>query len=637
MKTQKNTPFNIDPEKLQEIINTSMDGWIIIDQHAKIINCNNQVTSLFGYNVTDTLPHSISSLISYTDNEMTLKTFTKLASLKQKIECFGIKKSGEHFPVELNISCIKTKSGQLFTAFIRDISQQKENEALLLKTKHEAEKTKQHERLFLANMSHEIRTPMNVVIGIIHLLKQSQLSADQIEYVETLDFATDNLMSVISGVLDFTKIEAGEISLNPTPFVLQDIIVGLQKSYKLKVKEKGIDVKVNIDKNINTKVIGDKTKIIQILSNLLSNSSKFTQKGHIGIDVTLSTKPTCKKKPLWINFKIYDTGIGIKQKNLDKIFQNFKQAETTTHIHYGGTGLGLAIVKKLVGILKGKISCDSIWGTGTTFQISLPLQNSNIPIHTEKKMDRNLIHFSPPTPKLTVLVAEDCILNQKLISRMFDLWNYQYDLAFDGLQTLNYAKNKRYDLLFVDFNMPKLNGIEVIKQLRGDTSNPNHQIPIIAITASAIQEEHDQMFATGINDFIAKPFHPIQLKQAITKQLKQEPLFDLNFLAQISNENDSFIKEMIEVFLLQNPIDLEKLKIELMNKNWPILQQIAHRIKSTYRLLGMAIGQNLAEKIEHHTQNIDLCNEDEFTIWVNELTQHCQEVYPLLMDKIHKK
>ena len=343
--------------------------------------------------------------------------------LNKRVELTAVRKSGERFPMELTISPIKIQDKYYFSSFCRDITKRKKGQQALIDAKKAAEQARNVERQFLAHMSHEIRTPMNAVIGMTYLLGQSELTEEQKDYLAALKFSADSLMGIISNILDLSKIEAGEIELEYRPFSLHQILQSLQQTYQFKVQEKDISVEISIDNKLINQVIGDETRLGQIIGNLLSNSSKFTKEGSIGVNAILVDLEDDK---YWIKFQVYDTGVGIAPENLDVIFDSFKQATVDTHREFGGTGLGLSIVKQLVELQGGTITVQSEIGKGTMFEILLPFKNSGISIKNKEEDNKELLDRKSELSNLKVLIAEDNLINQKLITRIFKEWGISF-------------------------------------------------------------------------------------------------------------------------------------------------------------------------------------------------------------------
>lgn len=650
-------------QKLQLIFNTSLDAIITIDEDSIVTDWSPNAELIFGYSRAEAMHSPLGELIVPPEmadqHHRGMEHFMKTGEgpvLNKRIELTAVRKSGERFPMELTISPIKIQDKYYFSSFCRDITKRKKSQQALIDAKKAAEQARNVERQFLAHMSHEIRTPMNAVIGMTYLLGQSELTEEQKDYLAALKFSADSLMGIISDILDLSKIEAGEIELEYRPFSLHQILQSLQQTYQFKVQEKNISVEISIDDKLINQVIGDQTRIGQIIGNLLSNSSKFTKEGNIGVNVLLVDLEDDK---YWIKFQVYDTGVGIAQENLDVIFDSFKQATIDTHREFGGTGLGLSIVKQLVELQGGTITVQSKIGKGTMFEILLPFKNSGISIKNKEEDNKLLFDRKLELSNLKVLIAEDNLINQKLITRIFKEWGISFDLAINGLVALEFSEIAVYDIIFMDINMPKMNGYEVVKAIKEDETNLNFDTPVVTLTAAALNEERKRMMDVGVYDFITKPFSPKQLQETIFSCLDKSinfreilenelgkedltssenipsKLFDLSHLQKFSHGNSDFVCEMIQMFLQQTPQTLAQIEAALGKAEWDKTQDLAHQLKSTLGTMGMSIAQKNAETLEYNIQASKYELEENASL-VSKIKKCCEIAYPLLDRELKK-
>ena len=375
-----------------------------------------------------------------------------------------------------------------------------------------AEEASHAKSLFLSTMSHEIRTPLNGVIGFINLLLMDQPNPKQIENLNALKYSADNLLYMLNDILDFSKIDAGKMDLEVRPFNLIEILQNTTKSFLNSAKEKGLSLQLMASKDIPAFLLGDSVRISQIINNLLSNGIKFTEKGEVGL---MAKFIESKNNIASISFEVWDTGIGIEQEYLPQLFEHFTQAYTDTTRKYGGTGLGLAICKKLVDIMGGNLIVESDKGKGTKFSFTLKLAIANT--NTEEIKSARLpenIDFSG----LNVLLVEDNQVNVMVAKQLLNRWNIQVDAAVNGKDALVWVKRKKYDLILMDLQMPEMDGFESASIMR----KAGISTPIFAISANVNSDARENVIASGMNDYISKPFKPSELSEKINSIYQQK-------------------------------------------------------------------------------------------------------------------
>lgn len=396
----------------------------------------------------------------------------------------------------------------------RALSSQKEVSASLEKAKTKAEEAAMAKAQFLSTMSHEIRTPMNAVIGLTNLLIEDNPKKNHVENLQALKFSGENLLTLINDILDFSKIEAGRIDLEKSEFQLSALINGIERTLGLCAAEKEIAFVCQTDPKIPERLLGDFTRISQVLNNLVSNAIKFTLNG----SVTLTTKLVkVTQKDATVAFSVTDTGIGIPADKLDIIFDNFSQASSDTTRKFGGTGLGLAITKKLLEMYGSQIKVESKVDQGSTFSFTLTLQRA--------------FEVQPPTGEdsltdkesftglrgVNILVAEDNQMNVVVIRQYLKKWGIRFDIAENGRVAVEKAQANPYDLILMDLQMPEMDGFTATLEIKKFSPD----LPIIALTASAMLEVKDRMAEVGMSDYVPKPFVPSELYHKLTLHLKR--------------------------------------------------------------------------------------------------------------------
>lgn len=411
----------------------------------------------------------------------------------------------------------ETGSATRITGTFTDITYKKQLEEQIIAAKNEAEGAAKAKSLFLSTMSHEIRTPMNAVTGMINLLAQNATN-EQKELINTLKFSADNLMYLLNDILDFSKIDAGKLELEKIEFNLKPLAQKTIEMYGLKAKEKEINISLQFDEAIPQNLVGDPVRIGQVVSNLISNAVKFTQQGNILVEMILRNKTEDEAS---IEIAVSDTGIGIEENKLNFIFEAFSQAQTDISRNYGGTGLGLAICKKLVELFGSKIYVTSKPGVGSKFWFTIKL-----PYITKSNVAQIATDETTPTVSLQgmrVLVAEDNMLNQYVLTRFLTNWGIEFDTAENGLEAIEFFRKKKYDLILMDLQMPELDGIEATKVIR----KTNKSVQIFALTANAFNDVKEKVMQIGMNDFITKPFQPNELLKKLIKvyeESKKQPV-----------------------------------------------------------------------------------------------------------------
>lgn len=371
---------------------------------------------------------------------------------------------------------------------------------------------------FLANMSHEIRTPMNAVIGMTELLYESPLSSQQKEYVETIRNSGESLLSLINDILDFSKIESGHLEFEHIPFCLRSCLksaidINMQAAYK-----KDLRMRLIVGEEVPTHIVGDHIRLRQILINLIANAVKFTSEGEVVITAHLSDlrNPT---SDLLVSVK--DTGIGIPAERINRLFQAFTQVDASVNRKYGGTGLGLAICHRLITLMNGTIWVESEVGHGSNFQFRMPLElppASFIPNPDEKNPSSFKAEKTKPE-QLRILVAEDNPVNQRVVSLLLNKLGYTCTIASDGLEVLELLLQNTFDILLLDIQMPRLDGMETARRIR-DQYSPENRPWIIAMTAHAMQGDREDCLAAGMDDYLSKPITSHALKAVLDRSLQ---------------------------------------------------------------------------------------------------------------------
>jgi signal transduction histidine kinase/ActR/RegA family two-component response regulator len=372
-----------------------------------------------------------------------------------------------------------------------------------------AEKSAKAKSYFLSTISHELRTPLNGVIGMTDVLLLDNPRDDQEENLNLLKFSANNLLTLINDVLDINKIESGNITMEKTPFKIYQLVKNISAGFNLKANEKKIDLIIEIDKQlIDTVIIGDPTRLTQILINLIDNALKFTEEGTVSISLKAIDS---SEEDITIQFCISDSGIGIPKDQQEFVFESFSQASSSITRKYGGTGLGLAIVKNLLDLHNSKITTISQEGIGTTFKFDINYKLHNFAVDSNNftpTQTNSIMDIS----KLSILVAEDNQMNTLLMKKLLAKWDITPDFANNGAEAVTAFNSKAYDLILMDIHMPVMDGYEATAEIRKHTDQQKANVPIIALTASVALDAREKISNAGINDFVSKPFNPDELR-----------------------------------------------------------------------------------------------------------------------------
>jgi signal transduction histidine kinase len=393
----------------------------------------------------------------------------------------------------------------------KDITRRKKIQEHLEKAIFEAQAAKQMQEQFLANMSHEIRTPMNGIKGMTDLLLDTPLSPKQQELAGTIKSSANNLLVIINDILDFSKIKAGKLNIEKIDFSLRDVLNNIASIFEHRIKKKGLRLNIELSSDIPSRLTGDPYRLNQVLINLVGNSIKFTEQGHIQVRVDVQNRTG---KEITLSFTVTDTGIGISAESLPHIFESFSQAGEGGDHRYGGTGLGLTICKQLLHLQGGNITATSIRGSGSTFSFHIPYSYNDSPLPSESSTPAAPIHdYSNLLTGRRFLVAEDNEINQRLIDYVLTKAGGTVQLASNGAQAIDYLRDdKAYDLIIMDLQMPVMDGYETTEYIRKDLQMST---PIIAMTATAMAGEQVQCLRSGMNEYMTKPFEFADLYKKI--------------------------------------------------------------------------------------------------------------------------
>ncbi|MFT6715731.1 MAG: signal transduction histidine kinase/CheY-like chemotaxis protein [Saprospiraceae bacterium] len=487
-----------------------------------------------------------------------------------------------------------------------DVTERARSEMSLMKAKKLAENAARMRQEFIANMSHEIRTPMNAIVGFTNLLEDTEMNDIQDGYVHAVKVSSESLLGLINTILDFSKIESGQLNHDHEAFDLRHVINSIDKVLLLKIQEKKILFKQVITDEVPRELQGDSNRLYQVLSNLLANSVKFTEKGEVILKVDLVEK---KDNITTLSFTVTDTGIGIPSHMIDRVFDSFIQVNSESNRKYGGTGLGLSIVKKIVRQLKGTIKLTSKLREGTTFVITIPFKLAENFSERKRKIKSSRLNLKLPEG-LKILLVEDNIMNQKLVLMILKDYPVTVELAENGVEAIKALKINSYDIVLMDIQMPEMDGIEVTKIIRNKFSAKKKDIPIIAMTAHAFQEEIDKCMMVGMNNHVLKPIDVENFIETINSCLvekdKEQLFIDLSYLNSLLGNDQTMITEIINTFKQETPELLAEMRVGVETNDSEKIAKMAHKAKASFKMFGMEKAVDALVKMEIDCKTGDL-------------------------------
>jgi PAS domain S-box-containing protein len=605
--------MNKDNDIFQIIFDASSELNCVFDLQGKLLLVNKTACNLIGYEPLEIIGTDF--LIEVSKLLLNKKSNSKLIDKDSTVNL--VAKNGQKSNWKFSFQKISYQNKKCFYAIGKNITQQIESEKEseiadklydlnlnrlhktlldLQKAKSLSEETVKAKQQFLANVSHEIRTPMNAIIGFSNVLLKSKLNKQELQYVNAIKKSGDSLMNIINEILDLSKLESGNFSFDESKFNLYELIDSVKMLFELVVQDKELSFNINFKDKVTANLIGDAGRLHQILVNLVGNSIKFTEKGFVKIDIEEINKIN---ELVHLRFSVIDSGIGIEEKNLEKVFESFTQASNATTRKYGGTGLGLTICKQLVELQGGKIYVHSEFGKGTNFTFEVPFKTFTSDVNKDKETIEKYYVKNENLSQYKILVVEDNEINTLLTSKILEDWGFKFSVANSGKKAISILDHDNFDLILMDIQMPEMDGYEATQIIRN--SNKRHKnIPIIATTAHAANDEIERALSVGMNDCVTKPFPQQVLLQKILKYIykhrsnevtgiinKNNKLINLSYLQRVAAGDDKFIVKMINIFINQYPEIIVSIKEDLNNNNWSGFRSKIHKLMPSISFMGI--------------------------------------------------
>jgi PAS domain S-box-containing protein len=588
-------------QTLQTLISSSPVGIVVFDENLKVHLWSPTCVSMFGWSESEAigkvLPYIPSESLSETKAAVAEMTETKS---KFETEVERLRKDGSTINVSISAIPLLNAKGEIegFMAILKDITQRAQIEA-------ELKRASQAKSEFLANMSHEIRTPINGVIGMTGILLDSRLNAEQKDCAETIRRSAESLLTVINDILDFSKVEAGKLDLENVEFDLHQLLRDMHKTMSFPAQMKKISLLMLGDRCWETLFKGDSGRVQQILTNLLSNAIKFTDQGKVMLRVVQLRDD---ERASEFRFEVTDTGIGIPKDAIEKMFKAFSQADASVTRRFGGTGLGLSISKQLVQLMGGEIGVESAEGKGSTFWFTLRLEKGEPAITDSSDTFADEALGKKNAQSMRILLAEDNAINQKVLLKQLEKLGFRAEAVANGNEAIDALRNVPYDIVFMDCQMPELDGYEATRMIRASQTMPFRDVPIIAVTANAIRGDKERCFEAGMNDYISKPIRIQDLEKLLAKWSPivqgraEKPVLDPEILADLAalsgEDGNSLIRELGSIFISTVPKRLQKMSEALGAGNYALVQAEAHQLKSSSGNMGALAFSKLCQKLE---------------------------------------
>ena len=585
-------------DEVSDLYNRAPCGYHSLDADGRILRMNDTELRWLGYAREEVVGTRYADLMTPASREVMRQNFPafKDRGWVDGLEFELVRKDGSTFPVLLSATAVTDAGGRFVKSrsSIFDLTERKRLEETLRHAKEEAESASKAKSTFLANMSHEIRTPMNGILGLTELVLEGELDPQQRQHLGMVRASAEALLGIINDILDFSKIEAGKLTIEQIAFSPAALVQGAVALFQARALEKNLHLTLSLPEHPPAALLGDPTRIRQILLNLIDNAIKFTQQGKIVLRVSFEAEGDA----IACRFMVEDSGIGLSADAQSRLFQAFSQADSSTTRRYGGTGLGLAVSSQLASLMGGQLTVESTPDQGSRFTLLLRLSPTELA----------LVELpAPPALQLKgrILVVEDHPVNQKVLAHQLREMGLQHALAANGTEALERLANEAFDLVLMDWQMPEMDGLEATRRIRQLPTDVHH-IPVIALTANANSVFRETCLAAGANDYLSKPYSDAALAAVLAQWLPQHrpaaraPLLDVAALHARYPGNPDLVNDLVKLFISTTEASLAALQRGIEQADAESCGKEAHALKG-------AAASVMASAIQESTARIEAC------------------------------